>query len=254
MLSIITISYSDLYGLNRTIESVRDQVDDNPQLIDQLEHIVVVSGIGQYESENLRKSYDNKYAYFKINQDNSLYNAMNIGLEKATGTHLLFLNGGDVLYSKRSLGTITSSVVPEQTSLFRVIQETKTRSYVRPGRSGTDVKIDNYSHQGFVAPLCAKTPKFLEQIKINADTYWMKECLELFPVNVHDKIISRFELGGISNKPSKKTVAMRYHTNGLKRAALELIKLVLFITLGSETYYRFLAWRAGFEKIDSNAR
>lgn len=92
-ISIITISYNNLKGLKKTIESVVSQ-----KAFDCIEYIVIDGGSSDGTVE-LLKQYANRFSYYISEPDNGIYNAMNKGLLHATGDYVIFCNSGDCLYS-----------------------------------------------------------------------------------------------------------------------------------------------------------
>jgi glycosyltransferase involved in cell wall biosynthesis len=246
LLSIITISYGDKDGLASTIDSVMGQDCFQKRRV-SFEHIVVVSGLSQETNQALANAYDGSGVKFIFDKDNGLYNAMNIGLSFAKGSHVYFLNGGDKLLYKNSLQTILNDISSNCISLFRVCMSFNDVNYIRPGNGGKFRNRKIYSHQGFIAPLNEHTPRFDESKIINADTKWMTTCLQVFLHKKNNDIIAKFGLGGLSNKPTLKTVELRYENNGPLRGALELLKLSIAKTLGLTLYYRLLSIFNGYE-------
>ncbi len=97
--SIITINLNNLQGLIKTVQSVKNQV------FTDFEYIVIDGGStdGSYDyiaSESALFSYSVSEA------DSGVYNAMNKGIQKATGEYCLFLNSGDYLYNSTTLQQI----------------------------------------------------------------------------------------------------------------------------------------------------
>jgi glycosyltransferase involved in cell wall biosynthesis len=90
--SIITINYNNLEGLKKTVESVKNQTWQ------EFEYIVIDGGSTDGSKafmENFSDTIDN----WVSEPDNGIYNALNKGIQKATGEYLLFLNSGDHFYS-----------------------------------------------------------------------------------------------------------------------------------------------------------
>lgn len=90
-LSIITINYNNAIGLKRTIESVVAQNYSN------LEYIIIDGGSTD-TSVGIIHDYENHITKWISEKDKGVYNAMNKGIQKATGDYLLFLNSGDHFY------------------------------------------------------------------------------------------------------------------------------------------------------------
>jgi len=88
--SIITINFNNLEGLKKTVKSVICQTYHD------IEYIIIdgasTDGSADYVKEN--KEYFN---YWVSEPDKGIYNAMNKGIDYATGDYLLFLNSGDYL-------------------------------------------------------------------------------------------------------------------------------------------------------------
>jgi len=88
--SIITINFNNLEGLKKTVKSVISQTYHD------IEYIIIdgasTDGSADYVKEN--KEYFN---YWVSEPDKGIYNAMNKGIDHATGDYLLFLNSGDYL-------------------------------------------------------------------------------------------------------------------------------------------------------------
>lgn len=89
-LSIITINFNNANGLKKTIESVVTQTYKD------FEYIVIDGGSNDGSIEII-KQYEMKLAYWVSERDYGIYNAMNKGILKATGSYCLFLNSGDIL-------------------------------------------------------------------------------------------------------------------------------------------------------------
>ena len=98
-LSIVTINYNNAEGLRKTLASVATQTYRD------IEHIIVDGGssdesvkviqdyVAKVKSEELR----GKSVIWSSEKDKGIYNAMNKGIQKATGEYCQFLNSGDIL-------------------------------------------------------------------------------------------------------------------------------------------------------------
>ncbi len=86
--SIITINRNNAAGLQRTIESVVTQIDENFEYL-------VIDGASTDESVNVINKYSDKINYWISEPDGGIYNAMNKGILRARGEYCLFLNSGD---------------------------------------------------------------------------------------------------------------------------------------------------------------
>lgn len=89
-ISIITINYNDINGLQKTFDSVFNQTYQDYEYI-------VIDGGSTDGSKELIEQYHDKIDYWVSEPDKGIYNAMNKGIVKATGEFLQFLNSGDYL-------------------------------------------------------------------------------------------------------------------------------------------------------------
>ncbi|GGF08380.1 glycosyltransferase family 2 protein [Flavobacterium limi] len=95
-LSIITINYNDIQGLQKTVESVVKQSSKD------FEYIVIDGGSADGSAEYLFSQNEN-LSYWVSEPDKGIYNAMNKGILQASGDYLLFLNSGDVLIDDKEI-------------------------------------------------------------------------------------------------------------------------------------------------------
>jgi glycosyltransferase involved in cell wall biosynthesis len=92
-LSIITINKNNVLGLEKTFNSVRSQINKN------FEYIVIDGGSLDKSIELIQKN-ESLFSYWISEDDSGIYNAMNKGINKASGKYCLFLNSGDYLASE----------------------------------------------------------------------------------------------------------------------------------------------------------
>ena len=97
--SVITINYNNKEGLDETIQSVASQK------FDDYEYIIIDGGSTDGSIDVIRK-YEECINYWVSEKDSGIYNAMNKGIQKATGEYLHFLNSGDCYYSNDVLDFI----------------------------------------------------------------------------------------------------------------------------------------------------
>lgn len=91
-ISIITISFNNKEGLEHTLLSVVNQSGINAEF-----EYIVIDGGSKDGSKDVIEKYADKITYWVSEPDKGIYNAMNKGIQKATGEYLLFMNSGDVL-------------------------------------------------------------------------------------------------------------------------------------------------------------
>ena len=89
-ISIITINYNNASGLEKTIRSVVEQTYNEYEYI-------IIDGASSDKSKEVIQEYQRYIDFWCSEKDSGIYNAMNKGIQKASGEYLLFLNSGDVL-------------------------------------------------------------------------------------------------------------------------------------------------------------
>ena len=94
--SIITVTLNNIAGLKTTHKSLQDQNCDDFEWI-------VIDGASTDETPQYLKTTDAKWA---SRPDCGIYDAMNKGVERASGKYLLFLNAGDALAAPETLQNI----------------------------------------------------------------------------------------------------------------------------------------------------
>ena len=101
-ISIITITYNAARTLQRTLDSVAMQTYAD------IEHLII-DGASKDDTIAIALHYQEQSRHEVIVQsepDRGLYDAMNKGLQKATGEYLVFLNAGDTLYAPNTIETV----------------------------------------------------------------------------------------------------------------------------------------------------
>lgn len=99
MFSIITICLNDQPGLNSTHNSIKEQS------FDDYEWIIIDGGSTDNSIDFLHKLHGHNITWIS-ESDRGLYDAMNKGIDRASGEYLLFLNAGDDLASNQILENV----------------------------------------------------------------------------------------------------------------------------------------------------
>jgi hypothetical protein len=97
--SIVTVTFNAARTLQSTIDSVVKQ--DYPRI----EHIVIDGGSTDGTVDIIRGNAA-RLAFWSTGPDSGIYDAMNKGVEKATGDWVLFLNADDALYDARTISSV----------------------------------------------------------------------------------------------------------------------------------------------------
>lgn len=106
LVTVITINYNDLTGLKKTVQSVVNQSYRD------IEYIVIDGGSTDGSTSYISNHLEN-IAHYISEKDNGPYDAMNKGIDLATGDYLLFLNAGDYFEGARVIENFVSKNLEE---------------------------------------------------------------------------------------------------------------------------------------------
>ena len=98
-LSVITVTFNAEQTLERTLRSV------SSQSYPEIEHIII-DGKSTDNTIDLVQKHENDKIKWISEPDNGLYDAMNKGIELATGDYLCFLNAGDTFFDEDTVELI----------------------------------------------------------------------------------------------------------------------------------------------------
>lgn len=208
--SIITVNLNDKVGLEKTIKSVLSQTFTNYEFL-------IIDGKSSDGSVNVIKQHADQIHYWISEPDKGIYNAMNKGIQKATGEYCFFLNAGDLFASENVLTDIFADDLHESFICGQYIRE-KGGVFIEqdPYRNRTwdlalyDIFSDFLCHQAFFI----KTDNFTkyglydEQLRVISD--WK---LFLIAIGIHhekvvykDVCISIFNIEGLSHTIGGKAI------------------------------------------------
>lgn len=193
LISIITVVFNGEKYLEDTIQSVINQTYGNVEYI-------IIDGGSTDGTLDIIKKYEDKIDYWVSEKDGGIYDAMNKGIDAASGEWLNFMNGGDEFYDNQVIENIFKNCSYED-------------EYVIHGKVALMYKNDFIAyygntkiipHQGaFFKTQIMKSLKFNTVYKIFADGECLNHIqkLEKYKSKFIDMVIANFELGGVGNHP-----------------------------------------------------
>ena len=103
--SIITPVFNNEKDIEQCLKSVAAQTYTN------IEHILI-DGNSNDNTLNIISAYSNKYSHIKYlsEKDNGIYDAMNKGIQMASGDFLYFMGSDDVFYNELILSQIANEI------------------------------------------------------------------------------------------------------------------------------------------------
>jgi glycosyltransferase involved in cell wall biosynthesis len=102
-LSIITVVYNDKVGLDKTIQSIRKITGVEFEFI-------VIDGCSTDGTLNVIKNNMSLISHWVSEPDEGIYDAMNKGIELASGAYINFMNAGDLVSSSKCFNEALKSV------------------------------------------------------------------------------------------------------------------------------------------------
>lgn len=258
LISIITINLNNAAGLERTLHSVENQSYENIELI-------VIDGCSVDNSSVVIRNYRSLISKAIIEKDKGLYDAMNKGIDLATGDFALFLNSGDCFSEAASLEKLASNIEDKNKLYFgrtRNIYQQSTIYYL------PDFKITpkNYkkwlsqispNHQAILFPkVYYKNNSYNLQHKIASDIDYKLKAINQLDCIFADIVLVDFELGGISTVPRNLKLLRLMISEGIEinrnnhrelnlktrfgAVANQYVKYLIFKVLGERRYFNFL--------------
>jgi len=200
-ISIISINYNDAIGLEKTIVSVLNQSYSDYEYI-------IIDGNSTDGSKEVIIKYQDQLTYWVSEKDSGIYNAMNKGINVATGDYLLFMNSGDALVDDTNILNICSEKLIEDIVAFDCFLEKENKIVGRRTHLEKPtlfyVYKNGFKHQStFIKRrLFEKIGLYNENYKIAGDyEFWIRSFLEPNTTsNSYTIPIAIFQLNGISQE------------------------------------------------------
>lgn len=238
-LSIITIAHNNLDELFETLDSI------DMQSLKPYENILVLSSFSDKDKSLILNQYSKEFRKFYWDIDNSLFNAMNVGIRKSNGSFILFMNAGDVFSGPESLELADSNIRDKKCYSFKTLQVYKNISIIREnvpkkGFFGLGLEKNLPPHQGFFAPN-EKRIFFNELLKVSADNDWMNNNINKYDIYYSQDIIAKFKLGGQSTYPTLYIIYIKLRYEKFIRFIIECLKYIYSFFVSKKLYFITMA-------------
>lgn len=222
LISVVTITFNAARTLQRTLDSVARQ------RYSRVEHLII-DGASTDDTLAIARRYQAAAAYDVVVQsepDHGLYDAMNKGLQKATGDYIVFLNAGDTLHADDTLQRVAEAADALRPAVVygdTTITDTEGR-FLRL-RTHRPPRVLNWRsfkqgmlvcHQAFyVRSDIARRITYNLQYRHSADVDWcirvMKEAeRQGLPLVNTNAVIADFEEGGDTTQHHRDSLQERY--------------------------------------------
>lgn len=148
LFSVITVNLNNLDGLTRTSNSIEEQT------FKDYEWIVIDGGStdGSYDFLHEKRKLANKTGApfsFSSQKDNGIYDAMNIGVERAKGRYVIFMNAGDCFSTPKILNLIAKYAAKKPDFIYGDSLETtdkKRKPVLKAARPHKDIMQGMFTH------------------------------------------------------------------------------------------------------------
>lgn len=236
VVSVITVVHNDANSLEKTINSVVEQIYDN------IEYIIIDGGSTD-QTIKIIKEYANDIDYWQSELDNGIYDAMNKGIRASSGDYILFLNAGDCFADRAVLKHIAEDIIkykwPDmlygETNVLSeneaFIKELKPLYFSRLNLTLFGTRT--VCHQSV---LIRKSiiPLYSADYKLKGDLAWYYDIVNISPrprlVKLHYPI-SNYLLGGVSDISFKKNIYERLRVVADKQGILVCILMSPFLLI-----------------------
>jgi glycosyltransferase involved in cell wall biosynthesis len=200
-LSIITINFNNIKGLQKTLDSVFGQGFKDFEYI-------IIDGDSTDGSKELIASNAIKFSSWVSEKDTGIYNAMNKGIKKATGKYILFLNSGDFLIHENCLADFNFEKANEDILCANIKINDKGQYSIKmvPDKLSFDYFTkDTLPHQStFIKrTLFEQVGLYNENLKFVADWKFYLDALCKFNATyLHiNEVFCEYNLDGFSSEP-----------------------------------------------------
>ena len=232
--SVITIVYNGGALLESTIQSVLALEGK------QLEYIVIDGG-SKDNTLDIIKCYEDRIDYWLSEPDSGIYDAMNKGLEAATGRYVWFMNAGDHVHSKNVFEKMfaihpdadvyygEANFVNEKRELIGTRSKVSTRKVPETLTWHDMIYGMAVCHQSFIARRYLVTA-YDVKYRCSADINWVIEVLKKSKIIINTRmVLSDYLVGGFSMKQQKLAWKERWQIYNKHYGLLKNIAVTVFI-------------------------
>lgn len=195
--TVVTVTYNAEKYLEQTIKSVIEQDYSNIEYI-------IIDGASTDGTINIIKKYEKYITRWISEPDNGIYDAMNKGIDLATGEWINFMNAGDTLVD--NILSFINPYLNNNIDLFyggmNYVKEDGSYFYMPPYDLSNIYKRMPLCHQSlFIKTSIMKKYKYSTDFKINGDLDFILKCYtNNYPYKFTNEPICNFLYGGLHTK------------------------------------------------------
>jgi glycosyltransferase involved in cell wall biosynthesis len=233
--SIITVSFNSDNTITDTIQSVLSQDYKNIEYI-------IVDGLSKDNTINIVKSFGDKITKFVSEKDKGLYDAMNKGIDLATGDIIGFLNSDDFYPNQQVLTKIVQAFQKDTDAVYADLVYVSAQDKTKITRTWISGKyVSGAFLKGWMPPhptffvrksIYQKYGKFTDKLRSAADYELMLRFIHKHKINLAylPEVTVHMRAGGTSNASLKNRIKanredkLAWKMNDLKPGALTFIR------------------------------
>ncbi|MEO0553747.1 MAG: glycosyltransferase family 2 protein [Bacteroidota bacterium] len=215
-ISIVTVVYNGVATIQATIQSVLNQ--DHPDI-----EYIIVDGGSNDGTIDIIKSYENQIHKYISEKDNGIYDAMNKGIDMASGNVIGILNSDDLYFDSGTVSKVMQLMNEKKVDIlygdliyFRSKDENKIARYYK-GNLFSESQVS----KGWVPPhptffikkhIYEKYGKFNTQYTLSADFDLIVRFLSRYKVPYYylPEVLVKMRLGGESTNSIKNIIKMNF--------------------------------------------
>ena len=246
--SIVVVSLNTKSDFLKTLDSIINQTFKDYQ-------IIVVDGDSSDGTKDEILKNKNKIDKFIIEKDQGIYDAMNKGIKYIDGDWTVFLNSGDIFYSKTLLDEINDMELNNSDIIYgNTIIKNDFFSYILSSKNFDEKSlIMSFCHQSsFVKSILMKENLYNLDYILSSDFDLFHKLYQKKKKFVKlDKLITIVKSGGIADKNRiqvfnenqiilKRSYNRDYTFNYLKYKIYEILKIIIKSVLPKKILFLFL--------------
>lgn len=241
LVSIVTVSYNSEKTIRDTIESVLNQTYSNIEywIIDGVSKDATLDIVREYESAFAERGMQ----YHIISEpDKGIYDAMNKGIARCTGTLVGMINSDD-WYEKNAVERVVDTFRETNFDMFyadiRLVKE--QGEMIKHSRYRKFATSRDWNHPTTFVRRTVYDRFQYQCVNVHDDwDFVLKVRNAGYKITVLNEVLANFRMGGVSNKGSIKAAISRckarysiYRQNGMSRlyllecVAMEVAKMIL---------------------------
>ncbi|MBL0575010.1 glycosyltransferase [Aeromonas hydrophila] len=242
LLSVITVVFNDIVGINNTIKSIRSNISslDNKNNVE----FIVIDGLSTDGTIRLIESTDDVPFEFISEKDSGIYDAMNKGIKIARGHWIYFLNAGDVLDNESVLINLLNKLGSTSNNINMLYGAYRADGELKSQKCTLPFLISHMlNHQSMIYDRSLLEHGYDIRYRFCADYAHLLSIWPRLKPQALDLCIANFDTTGVSSQASNKARMWQERLQAVWRSELNIFQKIRLSSRG------FIAWPYHIIKI-----